>query len=236
MTLQRQLLTSRKNPLYISSDDPDVIAHFAEPSNYADTIIREINASNFYDYILKDAQSLTILDMGANIGLFSLYASDIARKIYAFEPTPRHYHILKTLTSSYSNIKAFQMAVGAVNDSIDFFVNSENSTMNSLQNVYGEKISVQSIRLKEILQLVGEHQIDFVKCDIEGSEMTAITDDTVGEVRDHVKVWYVECHATDHANWDWSIEQNRRTLATMFVRQGYQVHQLRRDVLYAQRD
>jgi FkbM family methyltransferase len=236
MTLQRQIRTSKNNQLTISSDDPDVVSHFSNMANYADTILAEINANNFYDYILKDAQDLTILDLGANIGLFSLYASDIARKIYAFEPTPRHYHILQTLTSGYQNIDTHQIAVGASNNQIDFYVNTENSTMNSLHNVYGDKITVESARLKEILKRIGEERIDFVKCDIEGSEMIALTDDTVGEVRDNIKVWYVECHATDHTNWDWSIEQNRRTLATMFVRQGYQVHQLRRDVLYAQRD
>ena len=218
MTLQRQILTSRKTPVYISSNDPDVIAHFSNPTGYADTIIGEINASNFYDYILKDAQDLTILDLGANIGLFSLYASDIARKIYAFEPTPRHYHVLQSLTSQYQNIHTYQIAVGSTNGIIDFYINDENSTMNSLQNMYGTKIPVQSLRLKNILQHIGESSIDFVKCDIEGSEMVALTQATLAPVADKIDCWFVEVHATSTDLFD-----NKDALKAIFESVGYTV-------------
>ena len=55
-------------------------------------IINQFN-DDFY-YFLRDQEELNVIDLGANVGLFSLYVSPIAEKIFAVEPTPSHFELL----------------------------------------------------------------------------------------------------------------------------------------------
>jgi FkbM family methyltransferase len=189
-----------------------------------------------YDPILNSRDNLTILDIGGNIGLFSLFAQDSAKVIYTLEPTPSHYSILTELTSAYSNIHALPIALHNQDSEIDFYVSTDNSTMNSSVNQYGIKISVNARTLASIIQATGLDHVDFVKCDIEGSEMAAITDETVAAVKNIVDTWFVEVHATDHSiPWAEALEKNRQHIADIFRRQGYTVSEYRIDGLYVTR-
>jgi hypothetical protein len=236
MTLRRQLITSKKNTVEITSDDATVEQHFANPASYADVVLNEFNTDRSYDHIFQGGEDLTILDIGANIGLFSLYIHERAKNVYAIEPTPGHFGILSKLTNGYPNITCINAALHNIDGPIDFFINNENSTMNSTTNRYGVKTTVDGVTIASLLDRLNLNQVDFVKCDIEGSEMTALTDETIGAVRDRIRIWYIECHATDHSRWQESTRYNRSMMATMFVRQGYQVHLLKNDTLYAYKD
>jgi amino acid adenylation domain-containing protein/FkbM family methyltransferase len=64
-----------------------------------------------------------ILDVGANIGLFSLYAQQMARatKIFAFEPTPVTFATLKTNISLYgSDVTLFNFGISSENKTATF--------------------------------------------------------------------------------------------------------------------
>jgi len=143
---------------------------------------------------------------------------------------------LTELTKSYSNINRINAALHSSNEKIDFYISDENSTMNSTVNKYGQKVTVQGYTLAALLDGLSLNHVDFVKCDIEGSEIEAITDQTLGAVRDRIRIWYMECHATDHSRWEASLQENRDKIAQVFVRQGYQVYKLKHDTIYAQRD
>jgi FkbM family methyltransferase len=236
MTLHRQLLTSKKNVIDIVSEDPKAEQHFANTANFADIVLNQINTDRFYDQIFEGEEDLTILDIGGNIGLFSLYAQDRAAKIYPVEPTPDHFHILQDLTKDYPNIHPLNLAAHNEDTTIDFYISEENSTMNSSVNKYGTKVEVKAKTIATIIKDLGLDHVDFVKCDIEGSEMNALTDETIGAVKDIIDCWFIEVHATDKSMpWEQSLEQNRRTIAEIFKRQGYNVQDYRVDGLYIER-
>lgn len=52
--------------------------------------------NEFYSF-LDDNEDLVMIDLGANIGLFSLYMSSICKEIYAVEPTPSHIEIMRDI-------------------------------------------------------------------------------------------------------------------------------------------
>lgn len=234
MTLHRQLLTSKKNIVSITSDNEQTIKHFANPNNYADVVLNMFNNDRFYDEFFRGWDDLVILDIGANIGLFSLYIQDRAQVVYSLEPTTEHYNILCELTKSYSNIKPLNLALHNKDELIDFYISDDNSTMNSTVNKYGKKTTVQGKTLYTILNDLNLGRVDFVKCDIEGSEMAAITDETVSSVSDKIKVWSMEVHATDPTlSWEASLNKNRDTLSNLLTRHGYKTYIHRHDCLYA---
>ena len=78
--------------------DEAVTKHLWDPKGYAQFIIRQINSDRIYDRCLKDKTDLVILDIGANVGLFTLYAQDAAKRLVAVEPTPSHQHVFEQLT------------------------------------------------------------------------------------------------------------------------------------------
>jgi hypothetical protein len=77
--------------------------------------------------------------------------------------------------------------------------------------------------------------IDFVKCDIEGSEVIALTEATLDPVKDIARFWFVEVHQTDVNNGPWpgNLEQNRQNLASIFRNAGYETEFVINDQLYA---
>jgi FkbM family methyltransferase len=229
MTLRRQLLTTKHVTIDIVTEDALADAHFANPSNFADVVLNQINNDRFMDSIFQ-GEDLTVLDIGGNIGLFSLFAQDRCKAVYSIEPTPNHFHILKELTKGYANIHPLNYAVSNENTTIDFYINEENTTMNSINNKYGAKVPVQTKTLKTIINELGLTHVDFAKCDIEGSEMVALTEQTVGEVKDIVDHWFIEVHATE--NGSLSIEANRNRIAEVFRNVGYNVQNYRIDGLY----
>lgn len=237
MTLQRQLLTSKGRIIDIVSDRSNTISHWANPSSCADIVLNQINQDRLYDPIFDGEDGLTVIDIGGNIGLFSLYVQDRAQVIYTLEPTPDHFDILKEHTAGYDNIKLLPYALHNEDTTVDFYIHDGNTTMNSTVNKYGRKIEVPTRTLASLFSELGLDHVDFIKCDIEGSEMAAITDETVGAVADKVDCWFVEVHATDSTvPWAQSLEANRAHIAAIFQRQGYQVQNYRVDGLYVYKE
>jgi FkbM family methyltransferase len=229
--LYREIITSKFNKEIIESYDENLIRHFQEPRNYAEVIINQINNERLYDFIFKDKNDLIVLDIGANIGLFSVYIQDAAKAVYCVEPTPTHFNLLSQLTSKFNNINRLQMALHNKDEVLDFYLFDQNTTMNSTVNQYGNKIQVQGITLESILNTNNLEHVDFVKCDIEGSEMMAITMQTVQAVSKRIDTWFLEIHGTEHGN----IEQNRHHLKNIFESNGYLSMNVKHDGLFVKR-
>jgi FkbM family methyltransferase len=236
-SLYRELLSSKKDIIKMQIDDPEIVQHFSNSANYADVILNQFNHEGFYGEYFDNKSGLTILDIGANIGLFSIFAQDSSQDVYAIEPTPTHFSILKKMIGPYSNIHPVNVALHNENRLIDFYVSQANSTMNSTVVQHGPNVKTIVVPAKTILKLIqdlGLQHVDFAKCDIEGSEMLALTDETVGEVKDIIDIWYLEVHQTG-GNVHESITANRRKLMDVFSRQGYDVYEVRTDGFYAWR-
>ena len=237
MKLFRQLVTANRGVVTIDTDDEAVVNHFSNRNNYADVVLDMFNNDRFYDEFFQGWRDLKILDIGGNIGLFSLYAQDIASDIWTLEPTPAHFSILQTLTKEYPNIHPLNIALHNRDETIDFYISDDNSTMNSTVNQYGKKTAVQARTLKSIIDQCAVDCIDFIKCDIEGSEMNALTLETITEVKDRVRVWSIEVHATDKTlHPEISLNLNRNRIMQILSETGYNVYRHRYDCIYAYKD
>jgi len=230
-----QLIKTSKQQNYIyQSSHPDVTTWFANPENYTDIILRQINEDRMYDPIFQDRNDMVVIDLGANCGLFSLYAADSCSQIIAVEPTPSTYTVLQEVVKNDNKIKTLQLAIGPHNEMISFYIN-ENSTTNSMLNRNGQETKVQCMTLETLLFKENLDYVDFIKCDIEGSEMQALTDETLGPIADKVKFWFVEVHQTnvEESAWPGNLESNRQQLAELFQRHGYQTESVIHDQLFA---
>jgi FkbM family methyltransferase len=229
-----ELQTSQQNKLQLEFLNTDVERYFNNPDNFVQTIMEQINVSRMYDPIFKDRKDMVILDLGANCGLFSLYAADSCSRVISVEPTPSTFDILQEVVKPDNKIVPLQLAIGPHNEMISFFIN-ENSTTNSMLDRNGHEIRVQCMTLETLLHMQGLDHVDFIKCDIEGSEMQALTDATLGPIANRVDFWFVEVHQTDvkEQAWPGNLAANRQQLAELFQRHGYQTEMVIHDQLLA---
>jgi len=121
-----------------------------------------------------------VVDIGANVGIFSTYAVKQAKnvKVYSFEPSPATFKYLKSNIETNklsSSIKIFNKAVADKNGVLKLYLNEEIPVANSLyQNIAksknGKDEEVVSVTLKKIFKDNKLNKINFLKLDCEGAE------------------------------------------------------------------
>lgn len=150
------------------------------------------------DYGIIDKGSI-VIDIGANIGVFTLYAAICqAEKIYAFEPNKAAYDLLCEnikFNQIENKVKLFNIAVwNKDNDYI--FIPKESSPYNKSLDVVAEQEKYDKIRtqtLKTIFEENNVNNVNLLKLDCEGAEFKIIPelDTTYYNFIDQIKL---ECH------------------------------------------
>jgi FkbM family methyltransferase len=118
-----------------------------------------------------------VVDAGANLGVFTLYALALgAKKVAAFEPVPETCAMLKAnlaLNRAAGKVKVFNLALGRAKGSATLFYNTRGEGSATIAPggggrgiTYAEKKAVQVAPLGALLR----GRADFIKLDVEGSE------------------------------------------------------------------
>jgi len=128
-------------------------------------------------------ENSVIIDAGANIGAFSVFAANLAPKghVYCFEPTPGTFEILRKNTKIYPNITIFQKGLGEVAKNADLIINEDAPAANTLADSgmldnpndvghYKKRVRVGVVTIDNFMREVGVDGLDFIKIDAEGYE------------------------------------------------------------------
>ena len=117
----------------------------------------------------------TVLDIGANIGLFAIFAARQGCSVYAIEPNPSNYcYLLENVRlNSLATIYSQNFAFSNVDGCGELFVAEQpsGSSLVRSQSV-GSRFSVpvKTRRLESFLAEILEPHIDLLKIDCEGGE------------------------------------------------------------------
>jgi len=127
---------------------------------------------------------MTVLDIGAHHGFYSLLASQkagAAGRVVAFEPSPRErQRLLRHLElNECSNVTVETMALGASEGDAELFVVQGKETgCNSLRppevSLHTKKLRVALTSLDRYLEQRKIARIDFIKMDVEGGELDVL--------------------------------------------------------------
>ena len=183
---------------------------------YIDNIKAQV-ASGMYDKLFADRHDLVFLDIGANVGIVSIYAVPYCKRIVAVEPSPDTFKVLKFNTKDYPMIECVQAALTPVSGEHEFFVNDVNFTASSTVNTYGKRIMVHGKTLMEIMDTNVLSHVDICKVDTEGAEGESLDYYQLYACRTLIDTLYIETHNCPKTTW----EHKLGTIVGNLARCGY---------------
>lgn len=189
---------------------------------YIDSVREQIN-SGLYDDLFGGRSGLTFLDIGANIGLVSIYAVPYCKRIVAIEPAPTTFDRLVEHTRNYQIIECYQTALAPVDGPHEFYVNDINFTASSTVNTYGQRIMVEGKTLSTILKENNLIHVDVAKIDCEGAEGEALNLSQLESASGIIDQWWIEFHNCPLTTW----EHKLGTAVGNFLRCGYHNMEIR---------
>ena len=171
--------------------------------------IFDFNEYNYGEVNIEEGD--VVVDLGANIGIFALYALHRkAKKVYCVEPyIPYVKSLALNLNKFSSKVVISPIAISDVEDDIKINVNAENNTI--LSNVYDdyswdEALNgtdvVKAMTFEHYLQVNNIEFVDFLKIDIEGSEYRLFKDISVLTLKTKINKIAIEYH------WNYSNQLN----------------------------
>lgn len=138
----------------------------------------EVDEINFIKKEIRKNNFKTFLDIGANIGLFTLSIAnefkDIA--IFSIEASPRVYSYLQDnlKLNSISNVTAFQLGLSNNdNQEINFYSDEAKYGTGSFAPIFtnkAEKVKCTKLDTLIVNKLIPNH-VDIIKIDVEGFEL-----------------------------------------------------------------
>lgn len=118
-----------------------------------------------------------VVDVGANVGYYALLFSKLvghSGMVYAFEPHPEIYELLKHNVKGRENIIILQKAVSNANGEIEFYFSKRTTGSHGLyvpQEFIIGSTKVEAVCLDDFL---GNKRCDLIKIDVEGAEPLVI--------------------------------------------------------------
>lgn len=194
------------------------------PDEAAFWVYEEIFEDRWYrviDDVLKGAS--VILDVGAHIGFFVIYARllNARAKVFAYEPLETNFSVMKEnlKRNGFSDVACKNVAVCASFGMREIYVNEDSHNHSFyLVPVSGEKKKVNILSIVSILEKLrkeGILNIDLVKLDCEGSEFEILQSLKI-EHFVRIRCFYIEFHEYEEG-------MERQKLVKILQSAGYKV-------------
>ncbi len=183
-------------------------------------IFQEVWRRKQYTHLVYTASPRVVVDIGANIGFFALYAAARWRtaRILAFEPAPENFKLLEQnlSTSRASNAECKQVAIADKRAETTFYLKQESGWHSLFGEPGATPIVVHTLSLEDVMQEYALERIDFLKVDCEGAEYS-IFQGREQLLRERVGFVAMEYHEVDG--------HRVQELNDLFSHAGFVVHQ-----------
>ena len=194
-------------------------------------IMAEIYRDKVYVNLMRPG--MTILEVGGNVGIATLYFSEFASKIYVLEPSKSHLKCLRKTVrfNNLKNVTIIPCALDATDGKKTFHHCSFNTTMFTLKNPMWDSKTSETVDCISTTTLFDRYEIgnvDFMKMDVEGSEIDILASESFKNQAHKIKCLTVECHA-----WCGYLDPLRKMENTL-TSLGYQWKNLARNEKEAQ--
>lgn len=164
------------------------------------SIIKEVWMQDIYNqHGICVEEGDTVIDIGAHVGIFSIYAANRSKtgKVFAFEPFIENFKRLENhkKINAKSNLSVYNLGMSNIEGTQTLNLSPDNNTGGHsihLKTESDNKIEIQTIRLADFCKQEKIDQIDFLKLDCEGAEFDIIKSDMT--ILSKVSKIIMECH------------------------------------------
>jgi FkbM family methyltransferase len=185
--------------------------------------------------VFKNAP-LTVVDIGANVGFFSLFmfSKDKKAKIFAYEPMPLNFKLLNKYKQENTDLNYTVVNKAVSNEKTTITLNYDSSDSFSTAatifdtSTQGDKIQVETTTLEAILNDNNLSKIDFLKLDCEGSEYGILYGASTA-VLNKISNISIETHPGKQDN------ENINSLVTYLKKNGFEIN-TKADIIWAWRN
>ncbi len=117
-----------------------------------------------------------VLDLGAHIGTFALAAAAMGRKVLAVEASPRNFALLNSsrVENGFKNLSLVHAAISDRPGVLSFYACGPYGHVANGSDQSG-CVNVPAVTVETLLAKAGWDRVDFIKMDIEGSEIAGLT-------------------------------------------------------------
>ena len=180
----------------------------ADRSKEAKELYNEVIRTNCYGLTPEICKDREFIDIGANMGMFSIFASYLgASNVIAVEPVFSTVKILKDniTQANINNISVLQNIVSDANNQIVKIGIQDKCGHNSVYSLSDKYEEVKTITIKDLLNMTTSNDV-FLKIDCEGGEYDILLN---ADNLDRVSTVAIEIHADLHPNFhgSWHIHE-----------------------------
>lgn len=127
-----------------------------------------------------------VVEIGANVGEFTLMASGKAKIVFSFDPDPDCYYCLNENTRNLPNVEVIKAGASNETGTKVFYLSSEDADSSLIApKTFSGKIVIDTVRLDIWMQTIGIEKIDFLKLEAEGAEIEVL--EGLGDKIDRVR-------------------------------------------------
>jgi FkbM family methyltransferase len=136
-----------------------------------------------------------ILDLGAYVGFASTYLAlrFPDAEIVSVEPSGANFQLLSLNTGTYSRIRRLNVAVWGHSSNLDLTAHAGGDWGVRLAESSSREGGIPALSVPDILAAVNWDSVDFLKCDIEGAEVS-VFGETGGQIAGYVNCCAIETH------------------------------------------
>jgi FkbM family methyltransferase len=119
---------------------------------------------------LLSGRKSVVVDVGANIGWFTLLAASLGGRVWAFEPEPENLSLVRrsVLQNGFEEVRAEQIAITNYDGTAKLSLSDSSAGFHSIVRHVGEKrIEVPCMKIDTLFPI---GNIDLLKVDVEGAE------------------------------------------------------------------
>jgi len=166
-------ITNKANIIYFKNGTKCIMRNKSDSIAFFENYFLKLNNPNEKFEIKKDD---IVIDIGAHIGYFTIYAAKNAYQgtVYAIEPYRESFEILKKnlKLNDLANVKPFHAAISKITEQVTLYIDKNNQIGNSIFRMgkTTESEKVDSFSLGDFIKNNKIEKIDFLKIDCEGAE------------------------------------------------------------------
>ena len=198
----------------------------AESYGWPAAVFHEIYNLKDYEQFFDLPKNGTVVDLGANIGIFTRRAEEKGNRVIAFEANPEYYECLKR------NVKTKELYNCIISDKSSINQSTLWTTSHfggaTVYECEGIPVNVESYCLNDLFETGLFEEIDFIKIDIEGSErqvLDSLSDLNAKKIKKYAIEWHnkVANRNVDNVE-EKDIDKKLSETAERFYNLGFNTH------------